>query len=82
MRPLLIWTKLKKTKFYHALNGRDGKEGMLQFLKCIKLSDSTILAPSNNIEPLREFIESWDLDYRYIPMIIPKRLAKKQILER
>jgi len=35
------WSNLQKTKFYHALNGRNSL-GMLKELKCIKLSDNVI----------------------------------------
>ncbi|MFH1332752.1 MAG: nucleotidyltransferase domain-containing protein [archaeon] len=76
------WSKLEKTKFYHALNGRDGKEGMLKILNCIKLSNNILMAPIGKVEPLREFLESWKLEYTFIPTIIPHRLSKKSILQR
>ncbi|MBU0459873.1 MAG: nucleotidyltransferase domain-containing protein [Nanoarchaeota archaeon] len=76
------WTKLQKTKFYYALNGRKGQEGIFQKLSCIKLSDQIILVHLNKIELFREFLESWKLDYRYIPVVMPERLGKKKILER
>lgn len=76
------WSKLKKTKFYYALNGRDGKEGMGDILDCIKLSDNILLVPIDKIEPLREFLESWSLEYIYVPIMIPKRLSRKSILQK
>lgn len=75
------WTKVKRIKFYHALNGRDKKGGILQSLNCIKASDGIILAPIDKIEPMRSFLDSWKIDYKYIPILIPERLNKKQILE-
>ncbi|MBI5398034.1 nucleotidyltransferase domain-containing protein [Candidatus Woesearchaeota archaeon] len=76
------WDKLMKTKFYYALNGRSSKKGVADALNCIKLSDSLILAPLEHIEEFREFLESWKLPYLYTPALIPKRMARKQILER
>lgn len=75
------WDKLKKTKFYYALNGRSGKKGIAETLDCIKLSDSVIIAPVENVEMLREFLDSWKINYIYIPTLIPERLGRKKILE-
>ena len=75
------WNKLQKTKFYYALNGRGSAKGIFQQLEGIKLSDQIILIPLDKIELFRDFLESWELDYKYIPMIIPERLGKKKILE-
>ncbi|MDP3640002.1 MAG: hypothetical protein Q8R53_02245, partial [Nanoarchaeota archaeon] len=75
------WEKLQKTKFYYALNGRKGDEGISQKLECIKLSDRIVLVPLGNIEPFREFLESWKLEYIYIPIIMPERVGQKKILE-
>ena len=75
------WDKLKKTKFYHALNGRAGKKGVADLLGCIKVSDSLILAPLEKIDEFREFLDSWKAAYTYIPTLIPGRLGRKKILE-
>jgi len=75
------WNKLKKTKFYYALNGREGKDGILQMLNCIKLSDGLILSPLDKIEPVKEFLQSWEIEYIYMPIIIPERLNKRKILQ-
>ena len=75
------WTKLQKTKYYYALNGRDGKKGIAQELGCVKLSDGIILVPLYNIEEFRSFLESWKINFLYIPTLIPERLNKKGILE-
>lgn len=75
------WDKLRKTKFYYALNGRGGKEGIADSLGCIKLSDSVMLVPLAEVEEFREFLESWGgLEYVYIPTMIPERLAKRRVL--
>jgi len=75
------WTKLQKTKFYHALNGRTGKQGVQQILNCIKLSDNLILVPLKHIDEFKEFLDSWNLKYIYSPMLLPKRMNNKTILE-
>src|SRR3989344_858236 len=66
------WDKLQKTKFYYGLNGRRG-EGISQKLDCIRLSDKVILVPLNKTEKFREFLESWNLESKYIPLLIPER---------
>ena len=75
------WDKLQKTKFYYALNGRKGGKGISQKLGCVKLSDRILLVPLHNIELFREFLESWELEYKYIPCVLPERLSQKKILE-
>ena len=75
------WSKLKKTKFYHALNGRGDKKGIADTLNCIKLADSLLLAPLEYIEGLKEFLEAWKINYVYIPTLIPIRLGRRKILE-
>lgn len=75
------WSKLKKTKFYYALNGRSGKKGIIDNLNLIKLSDGLLLSPLNNIEKLREFLDSWKINYLYVPLLLPERLNKKKLLE-
>ncbi len=72
----------KKTKFYYALNGRFGKEGVLKKLECIKISNNLVLTPLFNIEEFKEFLEFWGINYIYIPTLIPKRINKKNILEK
>ncbi len=75
------WSKLKKTKFYYALNGRGKKNGIARRLGCIKLSDSLILTSLEKIEKFKEFLDVWKINYRYIPLLLPTRLGRKKILE-
>ena len=74
------WNKLEKTKFYYALNGRGTNQGIVTKLGCVKFSDNVVLVPLHNIEPFREFMELWRLEYRYIPLLIPERMNKKKLL--
>ena len=79
---LTDFNSLKKTKFYHTLNGRSGKEGIVNKLDAIKISDNLIFVPIEKIEEFKEFLELWNINYTYIPTLIPKRLNKKSILEK
>ncbi len=45
------------------------------------IADGLILAPLEQIEPMREFLQSWEIEYTYIPTLIPQRMNKKRILE-
>ncbi len=75
------WSNVQKTKFYYALNGRTSKDkGIVQDLNCIKLADNIILAPLDKIEPLREFLDFWKINYTYTPILIPERMNSKKIL--
>ena len=76
------WSKLQKTKFYYALNGRRSLPGMIVQTQAIKLSDNLVFVPVGNIEHFKKFLESWNLEYRYIPMLLPQRLNRKDLLTR
>jgi hypothetical protein len=69
-----------KTRFYYALNGRN-KDGIIDENKAKKLSDNIIMVPLDRIEPMKEFFDYWKLEYKYIPTLIPERLAKRQIIK-
>ena len=75
------WNNTKRTKFYYALNGRGKEKGISQKLQCIKYSDRVVLVPLDHIELFREFLESWEMEYRYVPMLLPIRLNRRKILE-
>lgn len=74
------WSSLQRTKFYHAFNGRRSTKGIVDRTQSIKLSDKVVLVPVENIELFKEFLESWGLEYRYIPLLLPKRLDRKDLL--
>ncbi len=75
------WSKLKKTKYYYALNGRGTQRGIIKELTGIKLADGVILVPLPKVEVFRSFLEFWKVEYRYIPVLIPERLNQKKLLE-
>lgn len=69
-----------KTRFYYALNGRGSLKGSAEGFNGIKLSDRMMAVPLENIEAAREFFDFWKLEYRYVPILIPERLARKSII--
>lgn len=75
------WNKLEKTKFYYALNGRGKSQGIINKLMGIKLSDRIVLIPLGNIEEFRAFLEGWNIEYKYVPILMPQRLSKKILLQ-
>lgn len=72
----------KKTRFYYALNGRGESEGIIKRFNGIKLSDNIILFSLSSIEPAKDFFEYWELNYTYVPLLLPERLAKSKIIGR
>jgi len=74
------WNNVKRTRFYYAFNGRNKEKGMSDKLGCIKFSDRVILVPLQNIEPFRDFLDSWELDYLYVPLLLPARFKKKHLV--
>src|SRR3989344_873906 len=75
------WTDLQKTKFYYALNGRRKNNGIAKELDVIKLSNSFIIVPIHKMELFKNFLDAWQINYKYIPLIMPSRLGRKSILE-
>ncbi len=72
-------SNVQKTKFYYAFNGRNSA-GFAKELNCIKISDNLISVNLEYIEKAKGFFEYWKIDYRYVPCLIPERMAKKHIL--
>lgn len=71
---------VEKTRFYYALNGRRGASGVVDLLNAVKLSDNIIAVPLEKIEEAKEFFEQQNIEFRYMPSLIPSRLSKKHIL--
>ena len=69
-----------KTRFYYALNGRGDQKGISKKFRCIKLSDRAILVPLEQIEPMKEFFNYWNIEYKPIPSLIPSRLSREDII--
>ncbi len=74
------FTNVERTRYYYALNGRRSLKGELKVLNGIRLSNDLIAIPLKNIERARAFFEHWKLDYQYVPILIPIRLGRAEIL--
>jgi len=69
-----------KTKFYYSLNGRRGSNGIVVEKNWLKISDNILGVHLNEIENAKSFFEQWGIDYTYLPILMPSRLAKKHII--
>src|SRR3989338_1224151 len=69
------FNKSGRMRFYYSLYGRDNtQEGMLKKLKAIKFSNTIILCPMKSSEELKEYLNTWKLQYIEFPILIPSRL--------
>lgn len=66
----------KRTQFYYALNGRDGKTGFLKEIGAQRFSENIIICDYAIIEKIKDFFEQWEIKYELIPSLIPLRLKK------
>lgn len=73
------FTNTERTRFYYALNGRDTK-GMLDELEGLRFSHNQILVPIKTIELTKEFFKSWHVEFNFVPLLLPSRLASNQVL--
>lgn len=72
----------QKTKIYYALNGRRTAEGFIHATTAIRMSDNVLAFPLDQIENAKEFFNEWKLEYMYVPVLMPQRLARKDLLEK
>ena len=63
-----------RVKFYYALMGRDNQDGFLTKINADRFSDNVIICDYSEIEKLKEFFDSWNINYEVYPMLMPKRL--------
>ena len=64
----------ERMRFYYSLYGRNSI-GMLERLNAVKYTDTIILCPVENLEKMREFLNSWNLEFKETPLLMPSRLA-------
>ncbi len=65
----------QRTQFHHGLLGRRGLKGILSRTNGLKLS-TLILIPTENSELFVEFLQSWNLDFKKTPVLVPERTIK------
>lgn len=75
------FSNTQRTKYYYALNGREGP-GVLEQLKGVRLSHNILLIPLEKIELMKDFLSYWKINFHYIPLLLPERMAKQEILAR
>ncbi len=68
------FSKSNRMRFYYSLYGRNGQKGVLKELSAIKFSGSIILCPVQSSEGIKEYLQSWDIDFIEFPLLIPDRL--------
>ena len=67
--------KSQRMMFYYALYGRKKTDSViLQKLNSKKFSENLILTPVTQKEPMKDFLNSWNLDFQKIPVLIPQRI--------
>ncbi len=66
-------SKSERMRFYYSLYGRNGP-GMLEKLKAIKFAETVLLCPVESKEPMKEFLLSWKIEFRELPVLMPKRM--------
>lgn len=66
-------TSSERMRFYYSLYGRT-TEGMLKKLEAVKYTDTVILCPVYNLEKMREYLNSWNIEFKETPLLMPSRL--------
>ena len=61
---------VRKSVFSHALFGRSGTEGVLKEAKGKALGRGCILVPVETSEKIREFLDTWGVDYSVMKALI------------
>lgn len=71
----------ERVRFYYALHGRKGSGGVLRAYGAYKFGDNLLLTPATQAEQFVSFFEAQKLQFERFPLLLPKRLAKKEFLE-
>lgn len=67
--------KSKRMMFYYALHGRKKTDtGILKKFDSKKFSENLILTPVMQEEQMKDFLNSWRLDFKSFPVLMPKRI--------
>src|SRR3989344_6383768 len=71
---LIGFSQSKRMRFQYSLYGRNKAIGMIKELSLIKFSDSILLSYIENSEKTKEYLNSWNIKFEEIPILIPNRL--------
>lgn len=66
--------KSERMRFYYSLYGRNSL-GMLDKLKATKQTDTIITCSIENLEPMRDYLHSWKIEFKEVPILIPRRIV-------
>lgn len=72
--------KSERMRFYYSLYGRGKEKGILDKLKGLKFSGSTIFCPIESAEEMKEFFQNWNINYTNFPTLIPERIVISKAL--
>lgn len=77
---LKSFNKSQRMRFYYSLYGRNS-EGMLKQLKSYKFSERIIIAPVEESERVKEYLNSWNIKYLEMPILIPTRILESDVFK-
>lgn len=55
--------KTKKTRFSHALNGRNDTKGLIKTLNGVKIGNTSLYVSIDKYGEVRDFFDEWGIDY-------------------
>lgn len=70
--------KSQRMRFYYSLYGRNS-EGMLKKLGLYKFSERIIISPVEESERVKDYLNSWKMQYTEIPILIPIRILESEV---
>lgn len=71
--------KSERMRFYYSLYGRGNEKGLLEKNQSYKFSETVILAPLENSEVIKDFLEKWKIEYIEFPILIPDNISNNKI---
>ena len=87
-RPMVLFrynignfNKSQRMRFYYSLYGRNS-EGMLKKLKLYKFSERIILSPVEESEKVKDYLNSWKMDYLEFSILIPTRILESDTFKK
>ena len=72
--------KSERMRFYYSLYGRGKEKGILDKLKGLKFSGSTIFCPIESTEEMKEFFDNWNMEYMQFPVLVPERIVISKLI--
>ena len=74
------FNKSQRMRFYYSLYGRN-TEGMLKKLRLYKFSERIIISPVEESERVKDYLNSWKIQYIEIPILIPSRILESEVFQ-